>query len=287
MGSKREAVQLAYPVTEKYLEKMPEEVIFQRKYNGERCRITWESNLPILWSSCGNEMPYFYRLKEELCDLKLQGVQFDGELYCHVMSREEIHSICSRRVNQHPDENLLALHAFDLVDDDELFSQRARILTLNGLYLPGEFIKKVESIFAPKTEFLNLADKFIKEGYEGIIIRHPQALYVPRKSRFMLKYKPSEKDIYPIVGYEEEEDIHGWKKDRLGSVLVKDSDGHVFSVGTGNALDATGRTYWWKHKDQLTRCVAHVKHSAIMTVNGFPTCCSLLEIEIRKEKLQP
>ena len=99
----------------------------------------------------------------------------------------------------------------------------------------------------------------------------------------MLKFKRNEEDVYPIVGFQEEEDIHGWKKDRLGSILVQDSDGLVFSVGTGNALDAVGRKYWWEHRHGLTQCLARVKHSTIKTVNGFPTCTSLLKIEIERK----
>ena len=282
MGSTRTGVQLAYPTSEKYLDKMPEEVIFQRKLNGERVRVEWKDNIPVLWSSCGNEMPYFFKLKEQLIENKLQGVPFDGELYCHGMSREEIHSICSRRVNLHPDENLLSLHAFDLTSENIWFYQEDRIKTLNSLYIKGEFIQKVESILAPKTELILLADQFVKEGYEGIIVRHPYAAYTPRKTRLMLKYKPNSYDIYPIIGYTEEQDIHGFPKGRLGSVLVRDSDGLVFSVGTGNALDAAGRDYWWSRRDSLTSYQAKVKHSDIKTVNGFPTCASLIEIEIIK-----
>jgi ATP-dependent DNA ligase len=287
MGSKREGVMLAYPVDEKRLSKLPEKVIFQRKLNGERVRVEWQSNLPILYSSCGNEMPYFYKLKERLCKYNLHGVLFDGELYKHGMSREEIHSICSRRVNKHPKEDLLSLNCFDIVDNEEYGqTQRNRILFLNSLCIRGEFIKKVESILAPKKDFLIYADQFIKEGYEGVIIRHPQGLYTPRKTGLMLKFKPTEEDIYPIVGYQEEEDIHGWKKNRLGSVLVKDDDGCEFSVGTGNALDSAGRDYWWlpENRQRLTKLFARVKHSEIKTVNGFPTCTSLLKIEIGEKK---
>jgi ATP-dependent DNA ligase len=284
MGSKRENVMLAYPTDEKRLSKLPEEVIFQRKLNGERVRIEWKDGKPILYSSCGNEMPYFHRLKEYLIDYHYYKINLDGEMYLHGMSREAIHSICSRRVNRHPDEDLLSLHAFDIVDPD--LNQKERLLKLNGIYFNNELVKKVESILAPKKEFLDYADQFIKQGFEGVIIRHPQGLYTPRKTALMLKFKPTAEDIYPIVGFQEEEDIHGWKKNRLGSVFVRDDDGHTFSVGTGNALDAEGRSYWWepKNRQRLTKLFARVKHSEIKTINGFPTCTSLLKIEITGEK---
>ena len=279
MGSKREGVMLAYPVDEKKLSKMPDQVIYQRKLNGERARVEWHNDKPIIFSSCGNEMPFFKEVKRELIENRLHNIPLDGEFYNHGMEREEIHSICSRRVNPSPDENKLSFHAFDIVNKEE--TQYMRDVYLHAV-VPKHltFIKLVESKMALKDDLFFYADQFVKEGYEGAIIRNPRALYTPRKCNFMLKFKPTEKDVYPIVGYQEEEDIYGWMKGRLGSVLVKDDDGHVFSVGTGKALDADGRNYWWKNRDKLVGLYATVKHSTILTVNGFPTCTSLLKIEI-------
>ena len=245
MGSKRDGVMLAYPTDEKRLAKMPETVIFQRKFNGERARLAWDRNgKPKLFSSCNNEMPFFSEIKEELLDHHLQGLCLDGELYCHGLSREAIHSIASRRTNRHPDEYLLSFQVFDIINTE---TQINRLSMLDSyLTFPGARINKVQSLFANKGNLIILADAFIKEGYEGVVVRNPNALYTPRKCNFMLKFKPTEEDIYPIVGWEEEIDIYGNPKDRLGSVLVKDSDGLVFSVGTGSALDAAGRSYWWR-----------------------------------------
>lgn len=280
MGSVRTGVMLAYPVDEKRLAKMPEMVIFQRKLNGERARITWtDDGKPIILSSCGNEMPFFRKLKEELRTPALRYLELDGEFYCHGMPREEIHSICSRRVNPHPYEESLSFHVFDVIA--HTYDQNARIDFIDDLLSPEyEFIKRVNSFKDWKKELVFYTERFINEGYEGAIIRDPHAPYVPRKCNFMLKFKPTEMDRYLIVDYQEEVDKHGFLKGRLGSVLVKDDDGHVFSVGTGNALDDEGRSYWWRNRDKLKGLFAKVKHSTILTVNGFPTCTSLLEIEI-------
>ena len=284
MGSVRTGVMLAYPVDEKRLSKMPEKVIFQRKLNGERAKLSWTpSGDPIILSSCGNEMPFFKSFKKEISSSKLFGVELDGEFYCHGMPREEIHSICSRRKNPHPYEDSLSFHAFDIVDEDA--SQSYRTIELEELLENDlEFTKLVKSSYADKAALIPFTEQWIKDGYEGAIIRHPNALYTPRKCNFMLKFKPTEIDIYEIVGYQEEVDKYGFLKGRLGSVHVKDSDGHVFSIGTGNDLDADGRTFWWKNRDTLKGLHAKVKHSTIMTVNGFPTCTSLLSILIGKEK---
>ena len=276
MGSKRTGVMLAYPLDEKKFSKLPEEVIFQRKLNGERMRVEWHSDLPVFYSSCGNEMPYFYKLKEELVELGYNGINFDGEMYCHGMDREAIHSICSRRVNQSSDEGLLKFHVFDVIYEEVQLKR----LDLIRVDKNARFIEEVESYHGNKSQMLRYADMFIKEGYEGIIVRQPLSFYTPRKCNFLLKYKPTEEDNYRIVGWEEEKDIQGRRKGRLGSVVVEDGDGALFAVGTGNALDANGRQYWWEHRDSLVGKTARVKHSTITTVNNYPTCTSLLEIII-------
>ena len=287
MGSKREGVMLAYPLDEKKMSKLPDTVAVQRKYDGERVRVEWNLTTShyldavTLYSSCGNEMPYFKKLKEWLVDYGFHGINLDGEMYCHGMSREDIHSICSRRTNRHPDEDLLTLHAFDIIDYSK--NQFERITALEGIPSHDNYVKKVETLIIKKEMIIHYADEFIRDGYEGVIVRNLDAFYSPRKCNYLLKWKPTEQDTYPIVGFQEEEDIYGHPKGRLGSVLVKDDDGHVFSVGTGNALDAAGRNYWWQHRRQLVGMLATVKHSSIMTVNGFPTCSSLLCIDIKRD----
>jgi ATP-dependent DNA ligase len=284
MGSKRENIMLAHPVDEKKIKKLPEMVYFQKKYNGERVRVEWTPSGPRLISSCGNEMPFFRKIKEELCSRGLEGYALDGELYSHGMEREEIHSIASRRVNPHPDEGKLTLHAFDLIVYNGQ-PQTARLSVLHSILAKekGERVISADTFYDNKSQLMYFAELFTKESFEGVIIRHPGALYTPRKCNYLLKFKPTARDTYPIIGYKEEEDIYGQPKGRLGSVIVRDNDGNTFSVGTGKALDDDGRRFWWRHRNLLTSRTATVKHSTIMTVNGYPTCTSLLEISIGNE----
>jgi ATP-dependent DNA ligase len=283
MGSKREGVMLAYSVDEKKLSKMPDVVLFQRKLNGERARIEWTlEGEPRIISSCGNEMPFLNHIKEELINKKLYNLKLDGELYSHGLSREETHSIVSRRTKKNFDEKKIEFHVFDLIEENT--DQYNRITSLKNLGLDNNTsVKLVQTELANKSSLLDFADIYIKEGYEGIIVRHPNALYTPRKCNFMLKYKPSSEDTYKIIGYEEEISIHGEAKDTLGAVIVIDTDNRVFSVGTGKALTKESRQYWWSRRESLKGMYARVKHSEILTVNNIPTCTSLIELVITKE----
>jgi ATP-dependent DNA ligase len=286
MGSKREGVMLAYPVDEKKISRLPDNVFFQRKLNGERARVTWDNSSPRIISSCGNEMPFLKHIKDALVQYGFEGIQLDGELYCHGMSREEIHSTVSRRVSSKnkAQEERIEFHVFDIVMEETVQFRRFNLLDVyfsNSInMLP---LVQVKTFYDNKEKILHYASQFIDEGYEGVIVRNPDAYYTPRKCNFMLKFKPTSEDTYRIVGFEEEVSIHGEPKDTLGAVIVIDDDGKVFSVGTGKALTKESRQYWWNLRDTLKGMFATVKHSEILTINGFPTCCSLLTIDINKD----
>ena len=280
MGSKRTGVQLAYPVDERSLSKMPSRVFFQRKLNGERVRISAGRKL---LTSCENEIPFLTHIQDELVKTGLIYYPLDGELYCHGMTREEIHSCVSRRKIKSSLEEKIEFHVFDLVD--ETMTQTERIVRLKHIIPPeNSKIKFVETFFDWKDKLVEYTDTFIKEGYEGSIIRNPESFYKATKGNHMLKHKPTSSDTYKIVSYEEEISIHGEPKDTLGSIIVIDSDGKIFSVGTGPALTKDSRQYWWERRDKLKGLYAKVKHSDILTVNGLPTCTSLLSIEIGVDK---
>ena len=185
MGSVRIGVMLAMSADEKNMEKMPETVIFQRKYNGERCRVEWKEGKARLFSSCGNEFPFFGKIKEEIEKYGVEGINYDGELYCHEMGREMIHGICSRRKNKHKDEDKLRLMVFDQISDE---IQYERLMTI---CFPDEakFIEQTRSYLVSKSEIVNFADMFVKEGFEGVIVRDPNATYKPRKCKSLLKFK--------------------------------------------------------------------------------------------------
>jgi ATP-dependent DNA ligase len=230
-------------------------------------------------------MPFLQRIKDALVKYGFQGIQLDGELYCHGMSREEIHSTVSRRVSSKnkAQEERIEFHVFDIIMEETTQFKRFNLLDAYFSSINMLPLVQVRTFYDKKEKMLNYAVQFLAEGYEGVIIRSPEAYYTPRKCNFMLKFKPTSEDTYRIIGYEEEVSIDGYLKETLGSLTVIDDDGKVFSVGTGKALTKESRQYWWDRRDSLKGMFATVKHSKILTVNGFPTCPSLLKIDISKE----
>jgi len=244
--TRRKGIMLAYPLEEKRLHKWGPPYICQPKLDGERCRA-----LPGLLLS-SEENPFFFldHIHEELDMIRedLPGLEFDGELSSRELSFEEIHSRISRTKNKHPEIEQVQYHIFDY-KSKEAQVVRTMKLAKYAKEVQGDYVHFVPSLIAESfEEVMNLYNRWVSQGYEGIIVRHPTYPYVERRSTGMVKFKPKKRDEYKVIGYKEEVSIDGVPKGRLGA-LVCESDGEEFSVGSGFTDEQ--RLALWEEKDLL------------------------------------
>ena len=273
---KRQGVMLAFPVDEKRLDKMPGCVYMQPKLNGERCKAEWNEELGyhVLKSSSGIPFKFLQHIEYDLRK-PFKGVSVDGELYFHGWSREKIHSIVSRKTTPHKDVQQMEYHAFDLINKDV---QMVRMTLLQDV-MSDVSLKILRATKLYKRHLHTYTVSCVEDGYEGAIIRNPFGFYEEKRSNNLLKFKPEKTDRYLIVGTKREVDKYGEPKNALGAILVKGSDGTDFYVGSGAALTKEARESLWLKRNDLPGKWARVKHSIILTVNGAPTCTSLVSIE--------
>lgn len=120
----------------------------------------------------------------------------DGELYNPELSFEEI---CSAVKKEGPNTKKLKLYLFDIVDLQLTNLERNNIITkLN----PKNNIVVVPTYIAnSKEDVLKFHDQFVKEGYEGIIIRNMDGKYVLKyRSKDLQKYKIFQDSEFEIIG---------------------------------------------------------------------------------------
>lgn len=265
----RSGIMLANPFEEKRLAKWnTKTVIVQPKLDGERCRAVFDSGGRVkLYSSECNDIESVYHINLQLESLGLHDIELDGELYIHEKPFEHIHSIVSRKVNEHYNSASMQYHIFDLVTSDP---QIVRIKALH-LLLP----KNMDSIqIVPwytandVKDLMNVLKEYNEQGYEGIIVRHPDAPYVRKRSPYMMKYKPKKNDIYEIVGFKEEISIHGHQKNRLGAFILAGDDGTLFSVGSG--FDDAQREHYWQNRGSYIGKWCEVQYQNITTKGKVP-----------------
>lgn len=272
MTRKRENILLAHPAEQKRILSLGDTFYVQPKYNGVRCYTEPDSvnNTNYLYSSTGLRKVCLPTIEREIAQLPFKS--FDGELYKHGKPWNWINSIASRTVGIHKEESELEYHIFDLRSD---FSQNKRIAWIESLQdtiekLNLTHIKVTQTWTTDQSNWPAWLEDFTQEqDYEGIIFRHKFGTYEKKRSKYLLKLKPTETDIYKIVSLIQGK---GWCYDRLGAFLVEDKHGNQFEVGSGANLTKDLRLYYWEHENEIVGKYLLVKHEKLKTKNGFPQC---------------
>lgn len=261
---KRAGVMLAYPFDVKRLRRWPKPWYTQPKINGERCRAVIAENGTVnLFSSTGLSITSVPHINSALTTIS-GPITLDGELYRHGWRLQTIHSVVSRKLSPHPDHSAIRFFCFDIIDDTQTQAERTRQLLDLGIDDDPIVVVPTHQITST-VHLLSTFDYYIDEGYEGIIVRHPNQVYLPRKTPYMMKMKNFHKGTFKVVGYEEERDKHRHPKGTLGSVVVKLPSGITSSVGTGFTYEE--RVDLWLSRDTLIGKRVHV-HYQELTSDG-------------------
>lgn len=189
-----------------------------RKYDGIRC-IYQEKREGIIFTREGNALVGFDNIiadLETLIDrMKLEPVFsdfepntffVDGELYAEGMSFNDIQSIVLSTKNVDiKQKRTLKLKVFAIgpvhkTEDMIHFFESKKIF--KGLYTlePIEYFK----VYNNRDEILGKTREFISEGYEGLMLRHPEIPYDWKRSDNLLKSKLNDSTVaeLTIIGYE-------------------------------------------------------------------------------------
>jgi DNA ligase 1 len=247
--------------------------IVQPKLDGVRCRAVPSPDIEYtLLSSEQNEIISVPHINAALKALGMWPTEFDGELYVHGLSFEDIYSITSRSVNLHHSTTDMQYHIFDLVNNK---SQSERFLHLP--LLEKHPLLSVEYYIADTLEDIMKAhDKILERGYEGIIVRNIFGRYERKRSTSIMKFKPKKDDYYKIINWKEEISIHGEPKGRMGALICTSDEGTIFSVGSG--LTDGSREDLWNKRESIIGKLAHVKYQHITSGRRVPRFPVLIEV---------
>lgn len=158
--------------------------LVQPKLNGFRAYWDGEclaSRNQVIWSR--KKLPELYE-KLEKFSAEYPDIVLDGELYCHGMARQDI----SKRVsgaNKHLDRAAVEFHVFDIIDD-ELGAEDRLLKLLSTKYEPFVAVARVETI----AEVDSWLKRFVDCGFEGLMLRVPDAKYEHGRSASLIKLKP-------------------------------------------------------------------------------------------------
>jgi DNA ligase-1 len=190
----------------------------QRKYDGIRCIAYLKNDNVLLESRKGIPFQNFGMLKNELKSILKKmpsDFYFDGELFTDKLNFEVISGLIRLHEDKVKPEdieliNKIEYHIYDFIDMSQKnlpYINRLQYLTqiLDENTFKNSLCKKVDTILIDKLEDVKTYhQKFIEEGYEGLMLRDLNGPYeINKRSKYLQKYKEFFEEEFDIIGFSE------------------------------------------------------------------------------------
>ena len=108
--------------------------------------------------------------------------------------------------------------------------------------------------------FIELNKSAVEGGYEGVMIKDPQAMYECKRSHNWLKAKPFIEVTLKVVSVEEGT---GRNEGRLGAILVEgNDDGFDYSLSCGSGFSDIQRDEYWSRREDLIGQLVEIRADA-------------------------
>lgn len=183
-----------------------------RKLNGVRCMIKFDKEKGVVTTVSRGGKNYnaaAQKIMEQLTPFltKNPDIVLDGELYHHGHYLQELSGIA--RLQEWEDRcEILQYHIYDIASDTMEF-EKDRLPILNELR-ENKF-KGLSKVFVLEhvltgswSEIETLHDKWVKEGYEGLVARKPDKVYeYGKRGSTMIKVKHYKDDEFEIIDYQD------------------------------------------------------------------------------------
>ena len=109
--------------------------------------------------------------------------------------------------------------------------------------------------------FDSINQRAIEGGYEGIMIKDPEAPYECRRSTAWLKQKPYIEVSLTVIGVEEGT---GRNAGKLGALIVEgEDDGKLIRTNVGSGLTDADRAVYWDNADTIIGNIVEVRADAV------------------------
>lgn len=247
----------------------------QHKYDGHRCiAIIDERGEATLWSRTRKQIYSMTHIQEALKSLKLKNTVLDGELYnvdYHNRFEELTHFIKQTSFKDGCD--IINYHIYDIVTKDP-YSKRLEQLGRILRNPPEHLIMAETVILDNEDDMMLLFEQFLKEGYEGLMLRNLEGRYVNKRSSDLQKVKSFKDSEFKITGV-----IEG--RGRLaghGIFLCVTEDGTEFEAKMMGEIKELKKFY--EHPEDYIGKMLTVKYQGITAkskVPRFPVALRLAE----------
>jgi DNA ligase-1 len=197
----------------------------QPKLDGIRCIAILKDGKCTLWSRTRKQitsMPHIVKAIENTYTVDLI---FDGELY-NSEYKSNFEKIVSLVRQEEPGEGheVVQYHIYDLIEDGTFFTRTCHIDEL--LFRQPACLQEVSTFLVDSEEqILEFFNSFLKEGYEGAIVRNKDGKYTNKRSYDLQKVKEFDDGEFDILGIEEG---RGKLAGHVGAFLCRLPNGKTF-----------------------------------------------------------
>ncbi|MEM3040529.1 MAG: RNA ligase family protein [Nitrososphaerota archaeon] len=209
-------------------------VYVQIKIDGIRAQVINFLGAARIVSRNGLPLYNVEHILKDVIDYLPIGFVYDGELYAGSFTSTS--SIVKSKASRGDSTNV-KFFVFDVIEisewDTAQCSQiyRARYAQLRSTVKNTTYVIPLDAkLCMNEKEVLDVYNAALESGYEGIVIKQPNAPYEFKRSRSWLKYKPINTIDCKIVGVAPG---FGKYEHMLGSLIVKSPDGQICEVGSG------------------------------------------------------
>ena len=250
--------------------------MIETKLDGVRViTVVYPSGQVDMYSRNGKELANFPHVKKQLSKHAIffaEPTVLDGEIMSS--SFQDLMKQVHRKDDVAADDAVLNL--FDIITLREFqagkgeYKQIDRSVTLQawhnqfGSHMPN--VKVLDHTIvdlnsdAGEAEFRRINALAIAGGYEGIMIKDPNAVYECKRSVSWLKLKPFIEVSLTVVGVEEGT---GKNAGRLGALIVEgEDDGKMIRTNVGSGLSDAQRDLIWEHRDAVIGQLVEVRADA-------------------------
>lgn len=183
-------------------------LLCSRKLNGVRCLIQMSEGEIHSISRGGKDYNASTKLiQKELAEYlhKNPTVILDGELYKHGHHLQELSGIA--RLQEWEDRcEILEYWIYDVADSTKTFDERLEILKeLQSIFEDSDKVKVLEHVETNSfKEIQELHNKWVSEGYEGLVARKPTSTYqFGKRGSDMIKVKDYMEQEFEIIDYKD------------------------------------------------------------------------------------
>lgn len=220
----------------------------QPKLNGVRVFAHKIDSSTIEYTSRnGKKYDTLGHITPNLLEIMSVGEIVDGEIYVHGMGFQQIIRLVKK---PRPESEGLFFHVYDKADPNVDYEDRLHWLNevIYGSQIIGEPIVLVSTYIADcEEDIYKYHSKFVKQGYEGVIIRNKKGKYkFIHRSKNLQKYKIMIDEEFRIIAGKEAQGTHN------GCVVF------ICDVGNGNYVDVVPKTTLKKRREMLKNIDSYI-----------------------------